>query len=157
MLIIKVTLLFFLSSNLFASEVDNNLLKNFETDFCTMFKEGTKKSPDLWKHCCVKHDLAYWVAGNKSDMKRADKEILNCVKKTGKPFVAKLMYSGIKFGHLSPIKNKYKWGWAHKDNRKKYQELSAVEIENIQLRVLEIDDVDTQTLLDFLNFRFPSK
>jgi hypothetical protein len=138
-----------------ASGAENIVFKNFETDFCTMFKEGTNEEPNLWKHCCIKHDLAYWVAGSKNDMKRADSEIKNCVEKSGKPFIAKLMYSGIKLGHFSPIKNKYKWGWAHDENRKTYQELSVQEIEEISLRILEVEGVDTQILLDFLDFRFP--
>lgn len=153
----KLITLIFLSINIYAhsSEGEPISMKNFETDFCTMFKEGTKSSPSLWKHCCIKHDLAYWVAGTKKDMRRADKEIKKCVTSSGEPFIANLMYSGIKIGHLSPVKNKFKWGWAHEESRKNYQELTPNEIEEISLNILEVEGVDTQLLLDFINFRFP--
>jgi hypothetical protein len=42
-------------------------LKSFETDYCTFFPEGTLRNPNLWKHCCIAHDLRYWVGGNQTE------------------------------------------------------------------------------------------
>jgi hypothetical protein len=119
-----------------------------------MFPEGSKKDPMKWAHCCVKHDLAYWVAGSKIDMNRADKELKKCVTEAGAPKIASLMYAGIRFGHLSPVKNKYRWGWAHDKKRDKYQELSKDEEERALEAVWYIGDIDLQTIIEFVEFRF---
>lgn len=98
-------------------------LKPFETDYCTMFFEGTWQRPNVWKPCCFEHDLRYWFGGKKSEMHKADLELKQCVRQRAGSFWANLMYYAIRTGHFSPIKNKYKWGWGWSTARH-FQELS---------------------------------
>ncbi len=86
-------------------------LKPFVTDFCTLFIDGPPTEPNLWKHCCIEHDLHYWYGGTLKDQADADLKLKTCVEKSAGSFWANLIYSGVRAGHYSPIKNKYKWGW----------------------------------------------
>jgi hypothetical protein len=89
----------------------NNSLKTFETDGCTMFVDGTPSKPGLWKHCCVEHDMRYWFAGDQKDMDKTDLRLKACVKEVAGSTWAELIYTGVRAGHNSPVKNKTHWGW----------------------------------------------
>jgi hypothetical protein len=68
---------------------------------CTMWPEGT------WHECCVYHDEAYDEGGTSKDRLHADQELYNCVVENGHPFIAKIMYIGVRiFGrfHFNYIK-----------------------------------------------------
>ncbi len=91
--------------------VNSAELQTFETDLCTYFPEGTKEQPHLWEECCIDHDFRYWFGGDKLDQEIADLELKRCVKDKAGNFWANIMYTGVRAGHLSPVKSKYKWGW----------------------------------------------
>lgn len=44
---------------------------------CTAYPEGS------WGHCCVEHDIMYWIGGTFEDRKKADQDLLQCVNKSG--------------------------------------------------------------------------
>lgn len=121
------------------------VIKGFETDGCTMYPDGTSDNPTLWYHCCLEHDLRYWVGGDKEDQKIADLKLKQCVRKVSSSFRAELIYRGIRLGHLSPIKSKYKWGWGWRHPRRftpltvneKVEALRMLESENIDPRIKE--------------------
>lgn len=88
-----------------------NNLKSFSTDFCTAYPEGTVIHPQLWRHCCIEHDLFLWAGGSAKDRVQVDKGLLACVQKTGAVVNASLIYWGVRLGNLSPIKfEDKKWG-----------------------------------------------
>ncbi|MDD4974088.1 MAG: hypothetical protein PHY93_07035 [Bacteriovorax sp.] len=89
----------------------NNSLKTFETDGCTMFIDGTPSKPGLWKHCCVEHDMRYWFGGDQKDMDKTDLRLKACVKEVAGAMWAELIYTGVRVGHSSPVKNKTHWAW----------------------------------------------
>lgn len=86
-------------------------LHEFATDNCTMFIDGPPRSPELWKDCCIIHDLRYWFGGSETDLDRADLRLKTCVEKKAGNTWAELIYRGVRAGHYSPIKNKYQWNW----------------------------------------------
>jgi len=86
-------------------------LKNFETDYCTLFIEGPPNKPQAWADCCVIHDLKYWYGGEELRQDLADKHLYECVLNKADSFWANLIYHGVRMGHNSPIKHKYQWGW----------------------------------------------
>lgn len=86
-------------------------LQPFETDYCTLFPDGTPKKPALWKHCCFEHDLRYWFGGSFDDRDVADVFLKECVQDVAGSFWANLMYDGVRKGHSSPIQNRLHWGW----------------------------------------------
>ena len=130
-------------------------IKAFQTDLCTFYPEGTRERPNLWAHCCIKHDLAYWVAGNREDLDRADFALKVCVTEVSTPFNGHLMYRGVRAGHYSPFKGKYRWSWAWPKSRKKFQTLTEDEknyiLENIFILA---PNINPQLLDEFIDFRF---
>ena len=74
-------------------------LAEFTSDGCSMFIDGTFENPELWKECCLKHDIAYWKGGTKEERELADLAFKECVqKKTGNPELAELMYQAVRTG-----------------------------------------------------------
>jgi hypothetical protein len=111
----KIILLLFCLT--FAPKTFANQLQPFVTDYCTMFSNGTFEKPDLWKHCCLDHDIRYWYGGTEINMDQADLNLKSCVEKVAGTSWATLIYSGVRAGHYSPIKNVHKWSWGWETNR----------------------------------------
>lgn len=89
-------------------------LHTFTSDLCTGYVEGTLKNPHQWERCCIEHDLYLWAGGSKLDRKLTDQRLRRCVKATGAPIHAQLIFLGVRLGSYSPIKFKGKaWsnGW----------------------------------------------
>ena len=81
--------------------------KAFTSDGCSMF-------PDYrWKDCCVKHDKIYWNGGSSSDRKDADMKLYRCVKEKGYPFIAKIMYIGVRIGGHPLLPFSWRWGYGY--------------------------------------------
>ena len=111
----------------FASLTYANELKPFVTDYCTMFVDGTSSRPTLWRDCCVEHDIRYWFGGTNANKDKADTELKACVKKVAGITWANLIYVGVRAGHFSPIKGKYKWSWGWENKRNNNEEITDQE------------------------------
>ncbi|WP_331344120.1 helicase [Cellvibrio sp. UBA7661] len=94
-----------------ANQATTSPLKPFTTDGCSLWLDGTPENPNLWRHCCVAHDLAYWKGGSKAERKQADDEIKACVKTAQGPGMAKYMYSNVRWGGSPYWMNHYRWGY----------------------------------------------
>jgi hypothetical protein len=105
----KIILFFFAISYCFT--LLGNELNPFITDYCTMFVNGTREKPTLWKHCCLDHDMNYWYGGSENNMDTADLRLRSCVTKVAGENWGNLIYKGVRLGHMSPIKNPRKWNW----------------------------------------------
>lgn len=123
----------------------------FETDYCTNYPEGTKREPELWKHCCLKHDLDFWAGGTEEDRFTADLELKSCIEKTGNKKQAQIMYWGVRLGSYSPVKYpKRKWnnGWP---DRSDFQALTGKDIDLIERELFRgYDFIDGQLKLLFI-------
>ena len=87
-------------------------LADFRSDGCSLFIDGTFENPELWKECCLLHDMAYWRGGTKEERKQADLAFKACVeKKTGDPVLAKLMYEAVRAGGAPHFPTWYRWGY----------------------------------------------
>lgn len=128
-------------------------LKPFVTDGCTLFLDGPPDTPNLWKKCCVEHDLRYWFGGTIEDRKKADLHLRSCVEKLSTKKWAMIIYHGVRAGHYSPVKNKHHWGWGWNLKRKNIS-LSQDENRYIlnELQNLNLEGVD---LYDFIKTYFP--
>lgn len=142
--------IFIISGNTFA----NDTLLEFETDYCTNYPEGTKERPDLWKHCCLMHDMFFWAGGNKNNRDEADRELRSCIELTGAKKIARVMYAAVRLGSYSPIKysnKKWNFGWP---NRPTHQSLTSLDIDSIEFKIYmghpyisqELKDIFIQTL-----------
>ena len=125
---------FFIVLSLFTSLAfaKEETLKPLTTDYCTNYPEGTPKQPDLWKHCCLLHDMTFWAGGMSSERMQADLDLRSCIEETGARDQAKLIYFAVRIASYSPIKYpSKKWNNAWK-NRMSYQELSAQDIDQLE-------------------------
>lgn len=123
-------LILYLSFSALAFEI-----KPFSTDYCTNYPEGTRARPELWKHCCLIHDLNFWAGGGREDRDTADRNLRRCIEETGAHYTARLMYWAVRAGSLSPVKYPDKrWGngWP---GRNMHAPLTLPEIERIELEL----------------------
>ena len=130
-------------------------LSPFETDGCTMFVNGTRAKPDLWRHCCIEHDLRYWFGGAQEEMDKTDIRLKECVQKVGGETWGTLIYNGVRAGHYSPIKNKFQWGWAWSVKREKVPLTldESIYVLN-ELKLLSVPEVNMD---EFIKFYFPNQ
>ena len=63
-------------------------LREFTSDGCSRFPDGTPTQQDLWASCCVQHYKAYWQGGTYDDRVEADQELRRCVAAVGEPEIA---------------------------------------------------------------------
>lgn len=112
-----------------------NELKPFTTDGCSLWMDGTLEQPNLWRHCCVAHDLDYWQGGSEDKRKQSDERILACVKAAQGPGMANYMYSNVRWGGSPYWMNHYRWGygWSYFDGiwPRGYKEPTAEEQQQI--------------------------
>jgi hypothetical protein len=102
-------------------------LSDFTSDGCSLFIDGTFKDPELWKECCLKHDIAYWQGGTEEDRLQADLTFKACVeKKTGDSTLANLMYDAVRVGGEPYFPTWYRWGYGWPIGRG-YKKLSEQE------------------------------
>jgi hypothetical protein len=100
-----------------------------------MFIDGTFEKPELWKECCLLHDMAYWKGGTEEERKQADLAFKACVeKKTGDPILAKLMYEAVRAGGAPHFPTWYRWGYGWPLGRG-YQALTSKEEKLAELKL----------------------
>ena len=140
-----MSLIYFKVSSSRAQE--SSTLKTFETDGCTMFLDGTNDNPELWKHCCTYHDLRYWYGGSLKDQDQSDLKLKQCVGKVAGKKWANLIYTGVRAGHYSPIKNKYAWAWGWTPKRKK-EPLSLTELIYVKQELIKLKETNQELSID---------
>ncbi|MBA2405070.1 MAG: hypothetical protein H0V66_09895 [Bdellovibrionales bacterium] len=137
-------------------------MKPFVTDYCTLYVEGTRSQPNLWRHCCQEHDLYFWSGGSLDDKKAADQGLKSCVKKTGASTQAVLIYTAVVIGGHSPVHIKAKqWGNTWGESRPRYLSLTENETASA-IHYLEKNHSDLpaellQSYKEQLNSRLDSK
>ena len=105
----------------------------FETDGCTLFANGTAEQPELWKDCCLEHDLHLWAGGSTDSRNKTDLRLRDCVAEKGQPDIAALMYLGVTLGRHSGVRIPGKQ-WGNAWTVPGYRPLTAE-----QIRLLEAD------------------
>lgn len=131
-------------------------LKPFITDGCTMFVDGTSSKPGLWRSCCVEHDLRYWYGGTESELDLADDQIKECVEKIAGKSWARVIYTGIRAGHYSPIKNKYQWSWGWNQKKEKIP-LTTEENTYVVSEIRALQNTEEVNLEEFIKRNFPTQ
>jgi len=113
-----------------------NTLQPFATDGCSLWIDGTLEQPNLWRHCCVAHDLDYWQGGSEALRKKSDAAIQACVKAAQGVGMADYIYTNVRWGGSPYWMNHYRWGygWNYFDGRwpRGYKEPSPEEQQQIQ-------------------------
>lgn len=102
-------------------------LQPFSTDGCSLFPDRSYISKADWCSCCVAHDLAYWRGGTAEERLKADIALKNCVQKsTNNPFLANLMFDGVRVGGGPYLFTSYRWAYGWTAGRG-YSNLTATE------------------------------
>ena len=96
---------------LFAAASRADGLKPFTTDGCSLWIDGTPEKPNLWRHCCVAHDLAYWQGGSESQRKAADQAIEACVTQAQGAGMGQYIYTNVRWGGSPFWPSYYRWGY----------------------------------------------
>ena len=112
-------------------------LSDFTSDGCSLFIDGTFEDPDLWKECCLKHDIAYWQGGTEEEREAADIAFRECVKKkTGNAELAELMYQAVRKGGDPYFPTWYRWGYGWPIGRG-YRALTVAEKDLVKIKLAE--------------------
>jgi hypothetical protein len=110
-------------------------LADFKSDGCSLFVDGNFKDRELWKGCCVEHDLAYWQGGTAEEREAADLKFRACIlKKTGDEALAKLMYEAVRAGGGPHFPTWYRWGYGWPLGRG-YKALTAEEKALVEMKL----------------------
>lgn len=104
-------LIFLLITHVIAHTSQANELKPFTTDGCSLWMDGTLEQPNLWRHCCVAHDLDYWMGGSEEQRKKSDENIQACVNEAQGSGMATYMYKNVRWGGSPYWMNYYRWGY----------------------------------------------
>lgn len=78
--------------------------KKIKSDGCTMWLDGP------WHDCCVKHDLKYYEGGTERSRMKADIDMLRCAAKTGHPYMAIIMFIGVRLFGSKYWPTRMRWG-----------------------------------------------
>ena len=112
-------------------------LSDFTSDGCSLFIDGTFEDPDLWKECCLKHDIAYWQGGTEEEREAADIAFRECVKKkTGNSELAEVMYQAVRKGGDPYFPTWYRWGYGWPIGRG-YRALTVAEKDLVKIKLAE--------------------
>jgi hypothetical protein len=109
----------------------NSQLKDFTSDGCSSFPDGTFAQNELWLECCKEHDLTYWQGGTYSERLDADKQLRECVAQVGEPAIANLMLGGVRVGGTPILPTRFRWGYGW-DYPRWYGPLSEEEEEMVK-------------------------
>lgn len=128
---LSLTFMAFLSLTAFGSE-----LKPFVSDSCSLFPDGLIGQQDLWLHCCVDHDFAYWKGGTREERLHSDQTLRQCVSNAGQPMIGLLMLGGVRLGGSPLWPTPFRWGFGW-DYPRFYGPLSSQELEQVQTHTNE--------------------
>ncbi len=113
----------------------NNGIARFTTDGCSAFPNGRLfGTQNEWKHCCIIHDIDYWMGGSKIQKSDSDKELNKCVTLVAGSLLGTVMEAGVNLGGI-PSHLPWRWGYGWEKNRN-YKQLTKKENQSI---VLELD------------------
>jgi hypothetical protein len=117
----------------------------FTSDGCSMFIDGPPDNPDLWSHCCVLHDYAYWKGqGGHVARLQADADLGVCVNEAlggtdpGSPVSGGfLMTIGTRLGGSGLWPSPFRWGygWPY-SGASRYNRVENVETLTHEIRAI---------------------
>lgn len=75
-----------------------------KVDHCTLWPDGN------YGKCCERHDKAYFKGGTQCDRLAADRSLRECVRMKGHPWIAQIMYIGVRLFGAPWFPSPYRWG-----------------------------------------------
>lgn len=113
-------------------ELSKPVLRPFSTDGCSYSPDNIPfDKTHNWVHCCIKHDLAYWIGGSSKLKDIADKELGECVAKNSTQTIGRLYEESVKVGGTPYIFTTFRWGYGWNKIRG-YKNVSPTEFKQAQ-------------------------
>ncbi|MBU2872231.1 hypothetical protein [Colwellia sp. E2M01] len=112
--------------------MNDEAIRPFTSDGCSLFPNGTPKQSELWLTCCTAHDYAYWQGGTYQQKVNADESLKQCVAEVGQPKIANLMLAGVIVGGSPYLPTPFRWGYGWSYLRG-YKALTENELKQIRL------------------------
>mgnify|MGYP000347838299 CR=1 FL=1 len=113
-------------------------IQPFSTDGCSAYPDGIPGVDGrAWYHCCLAHDLAYWMGGPKIEKSIADDELNRCVSAESTSWHGKIMEMGVAIGGVPNTIFGWRWGYGFEESRS-YQGLTKEEAEDALIKFDEL-------------------
>jgi hypothetical protein len=130
-----VALVLFLSTTIGCAWKTDSTLRDFTSDGCSLFVDGTFRDAEKWCDCCFQHDIAYWRGGSEEERKKADETLRDCVlDHTGDKALAQTMYLGVRAGGQPGFPTWYRWGYGWSYGRG-YKPLTTEEQQQVRAKL----------------------
>ena len=114
-------------------------LKDFISDGCSLFPDGTIMDRAKWCACCLRHDIAYWRGGTEQERRTADEALRSCVlERTGDKALAETMYLGVRAGGHPVFPAWYRWGYGWQYGRR-YRPLNDEEQKSVRTKLADYE------------------
>lgn len=108
----------------------NMAIESFSTDGCSAFIDGHQTgSRTEWRHCCVIHDVDYWMGGTKQQKKQSDKELNTCVSEVVNPAFGAIIELAVSIAG-KPGSLPWRWGYGWEKGTE-YGTLSKTQYQSI--------------------------
>lgn len=111
LLILTTLLISSCASATFDDYVYTAQIEPFTTDGCSVSPEGTPSDKSAWVHCCLEHDIDYWIGGSQAQRKKSDQDLQACIDKAGFSQVANLYYLAVRNAGTPWLNTPWRWGY----------------------------------------------
>ncbi|MES2769495.1 MAG: hypothetical protein V4596_10155 [Bdellovibrionota bacterium] len=81
-------LIFLASASSYA--ITNKIINPLIVDGCTASSDGS------WGHCCIEHDISYWIGGTFAERTAADQRLLKCMNNSGGESESQVYYNTVR-------------------------------------------------------------
>lgn len=105
-------------------------ISDFKSDGCSSYPDKSLTGTGSWLHCCMAHDIAYWMGGTEEQREDADLELKACVSEATNPIRGRIMYSGVRVGGLPKTHLPWRWAYGYESQRG-YQKITSSEYQMI--------------------------
>jgi|GEM_PF-1753923 len=110
----------------------------FRTDGCSAYPDGIPGIDSRrWHHCCLAHDLSYWMGGPVEEKRKADNELNQCVSDASTSWHGSVMEWGVYLGGIPNTYFGWRWGYGFEESRS-YDGLTEIEAEDALVKLDEL-------------------
>ncbi len=87
-------------------------ISNFSTDGCSAYPDGNPLTEvNEWVHCCIAHDMRYWIGGTAEEKQIADENLRQCIAAETTENHGKVMELGVAIGGTPYLETSWRWGY----------------------------------------------
>lgn len=87
-------------------------ISDFSTDGCSAYPDGNPLTKaNEWIHCCIAHDMYYWIGGTQEEKEFADDQLRQCVASETTEDHASFMELGVIIGGTPYALTSWRWGY----------------------------------------------